>query len=252
MELFSLKGKTAIVTGGNKGLGLGMTVGLLKAGAKVCIMASSDSVFTVAEDLRGKDYEAYGVKCDLSKADSIEEGFNQALAELGGRIDILVNNAGIVRRVVAENHPLSDWDDVINLNLRATFIMSQLAGRRMIENGSGKIINTASMTSWFGSVKIPSYAASKGGIAQLTKALANEWASKGININAIAPGYMATDMTASIAQDQDNMNVINNRIPAKRWGSPEDLEGIAVFLASKASDYINGAVIPIDGGYLGR
>ncbi|MCL2852788.1 MAG: SDR family oxidoreductase [Defluviitaleaceae bacterium] len=252
MDLFSLHGKTAIVTGGNKGLGGGITEGLAMAGAKVAIIASSDSVFSAAEDFRAKGYDVTGYKSDLSHEDSIKETFDNIVSEFGGRLDILVNNAGIVRRVVAEDSTLKDWDDVINLNLRTVFIMSQLAGRIMIRQGRGKIINTASMTSWFGSVKIPSYAASKGGVAQLTKALANEWASKGVNVNAFAPGYMATEMTASIANDTDNLNVINNRIPAKRWGKPEDLRGLIIFLASEASDYVNGAVIPIDGGYLAR
>jgi len=188
MDLFDLHGKTALVTGGNRGLGKGMAEGLCEAGAKVVIMAKSDSVFTTAEEFVSRGFDVKAVQCDLSDENSIRASFNKALELLGGRIDILVNNAGIQRRHKCEDFPLSDWDDVLNVNLRSVFILCQLAGREMLKRGSGKIINVSSMLAFFGGYTVPAYAASKGGVAQLTKALANEWASRGINVNAIAPG----------------------------------------------------------------
>lgn len=252
MDMFNLKGKTAIVTGGNRGLGHGITTGLAKAGAKVVIMASSDSVFTAAEEFVKEGLDVLALKCDLSMEDSIKRSILQALDLLGGNLDIIVNNAGIQRRNKSEDFKLSDWDDVININLRAVFILCQLAGQHMLQSGGGKIINVASLLSFFGGITVPAYAAAKGGIAQLTKALSNEWASRGINVNAIAPGYMATEMNTKLFEDKNRNSEILARIPAGRWGKPDDIMGIAVFLASKASDYVNGAVVPVDGGYLGR
>lgn len=249
MNLFNLEGKTALVTGGTRGLGKGIAEGFLEAGAKVVIVGSSDSVIDVASKM-GKD--AYGLKCDLSNEKDIEKGFNQALSILGGRLDILVNNAGIQRRNKCENFLLDDWDDVINVNLRAVFTLCQHAGRHMLNNGYGKIINVASMLSFFGGYTVPAYAASKGGVMQLTKALSNEWAGRGINVNAIAPGYMATDMNTALINDEGRNKEILSRIPAGRWGKAEDLKGLSVFLASSASDYVSGAIIPVDGGYMGR
>ncbi|MFI3327099.1 MAG: SDR family oxidoreductase [Clostridia bacterium] len=250
--MFSLKGKTAIVTGGNKSLGLGITKALCEAGAKVCIMASSDSVFEVSESLNKEGFETCGVKVDLNKRDEIISSFDKALELLGGRIDILVNNAGIQRRNPCEDFLLEDWNDVINVNLNAVFTLCQLAGRVMIKQGKGKIINLASMLSYFGGQTVPAYAASKGAVAQLTKALSNEWSSKGINVNAIAPGYMDTEMNVALINNPERNSQILGRIPAGRWGKPEDMGGIAVFLASSASDYMCGAVIPVDGGYLSK
>ncbi len=252
MNIFSLENKTAIVTGGNRGLGRGIAKGLAEAGAKVVIMASSDSVFCAADELSADGLSVQPVKCDLSKEDNIKNGFSEAVALLGGKLDILVNNAGIQRRSKCEEFPLSDWDDVLNVNLRSVFILCQLAGRHMIPNGGGKIINLASMLSFFGGYTVPAYAASKGGVAQLTKALSNEWASKGINVNAIAPGYMATEMNTRLIEDSSRNAEILSRIPAGRWGKPEDMAGTAVFLASSASDYLSGAIIPVDGGYLSK
>ena len=252
MNLFDLREKGAFVTGGNRGLGRGITEGLCEAGARVVIMASSDSVTDTARELSGKGFTVYGVKCDLSDNDSIGTAFEKAVKLLGGKIDILVNNAGIQRRNHCEDFELKDWDDVINVNLRAVFTMCQLAGRHMIKAGSGKIINLASMLSFFGGFTVPAYAAAKGGVAQLTKALSNEWAAKGINVNAIAPGYMATEMNTKLIEDEKRNAEILSRIPAGRWGTPDDLKGISVFLASAASDYLNGAIIPVDGGYLGK
>lgn len=252
MNLFDLHGETALITGGNRGLGKGMTEGLCEAGAKVVILASSGSVFEAVRGFTDKGFDVQGVKCDLSDESSIEASFKEVMELLGGKLDILVNNAGIQRRNKCEDFLLSDWDDIVNVNLRAVFKMCQLAGREMIKNSGGKMINIASMLSFFGGYTVPAYAAAKGGVAQLTKALSNEWASKGINVNAIAPGYMATEMNTKLIEDQKRNAEILSRIPAGRWGNADDVKGITVFLASKASDYLSGAVIPVDGGYLGK
>lgn len=252
MYLFDLTGKNALVTGGNRGLGFGIAEGLCQAGAKVVILASSDSVYTAAEEFSKKGFNVTGVKCNLADEKDIEATFEKVMNIFDGKLDILVNNAGIQRRNRCEEFLASDWDDVINVNLRSVFRLCQLAGRKMIEQGGGKIINLASMLSFFGGFTVPAYAAAKGGVAQLTKALSNEWASKGINVNAIAPGYMATEMNTRLIEDEKRNAEILSRIPAGRWGTPEDMKGLAIFLASSASDYMNGAVIPVDGGYLGR
>ncbi len=250
-ELFNLTGKKAIVTGGGRGLGLGMSEALCEAGAEIVILASSDSSTRAAAELCNKGYKAHGIICDLADTNGLEKHFNEAIELLGG-IDILVNNAGIQRRNPCEKFLLEDWNDVLNVNLTAVFRMCQLAGNKMLEKGNGKIINVASMLSFFGGFTVPAYAASKGGVAQLTKALTNEWAAKGININAIAPGYMATEMNTKLIEDEKRNAEILSRIPAGRWGNKDDVKGITVFLASKASDYLSGAVIPVDGGYLGK
>lgn len=252
MNLFDLTGKTAIVTGGNRGLGKGIAEGLCEAGAKVVIISSGDNVYESARELCEKGFQVYGMKCDLASEAQIKMVFTQAVNTLGGKLDIMVNNAGIQRRNKCEEFLLSDWDDILNVNLRAVFTFCQLAGREMIKNGGGKIINMASMLSFFGGVTVPAYAASKGGVAQLTKALSNEWASKGINVNAIAPGYMATELNTRLIEDEKRNAEILGRIPMGRWGKADDLKGIAIFLASGASDYLSGAVIPVDGGYLGK
>ena len=252
MNLFDLTGKTALVTGGNKGLGKGMVEGLCEAGCRVAIMASSESVFEAADEFCKKGYDVIGVRCDLSNEEDIERAFAEVLAHFDNKLDILVNNAGIQRRNPCEDFLMSDWDDVINVNLRAVFKLCQLSGRNMLANGGGKIINIASMLSFFGGFTVPAYAAAKGGVAQLTKALANEWASKGICVNAIAPGYMATQMNTRLIEDPKRNTEILSRIPMGRWGNEQDMKGVVVFLASKASDYLSGAVIPVDGGYLGR
>ncbi len=252
MNLFDLKGKTAIVTGGNRGLGKGITEGLAMAGAKVVIMASSDKVFEAAEEFCKKGYEVFAVQHDLSKIEQAESAFNKAVDLLGGKLDILVNNAGVQRRNKCEVFTMEDWQTVIQINLNAVFSLCQLAGQHMLQNGGGKIINLASLLSFFGGYTVPAYAAAKGGVAQLTKALSNEWASRGINVNAIAPGYMATEMNTALIEDEGRSKEILSRIPAARWGKPEDIMGAAIFLASDASNYLNGAIIPVDGGYLGR
>ena len=248
--MFSLKDKNAIITGGNKSLGLGITKEICKAGASVCIMASSDSVYEVAKELTAQGYNVTGIKVNLNSKEDIEKAFAEAMKVFDGKIDILINNAGIQRRNKCEDFTYEDWMDVINVNLNAVFTMCQLAGRVMIEQGGGKIINVASMLSFFGGQTVPAYAASKGGVAQLTKALSNEWASKGINVNAIAPGYMDTEMNVALVNDEDRNAQILARIPKGRWGTPEDMGGTAVFLASQASNYVCGAIIPVCGGYL--
>lgn len=252
MKLFDLTGKKAIITGATRGLGLGMAEGLMEAGAEVVICGTSDKAHEIARAYTAKGFKCHGLAMDLANADTREAKFNEALALLGGRIDILVNAAGIQRRHLSEAFPLSDWSEVIEVNLTALFALCQLAGRKMLEQGSGKIINIASMLSFFGGMTVPAYAASKGGVMQLTRALANEWAGKGLNINAIAPGYMATEMNTAILADEGRNKEITARIPAHRWGTGEDMKGPLIFLASDAANYLNGAIIPVDGGYLGR
>ena len=252
MNLFDLTGKRAIVTGGGRGLGRGMATGLAEAGAKVVIIGSSKAALHTAEELRALGLDVTGLQGDLSDRKAIPETFERAVELLGGGVDILLNNAGVQRRNHCEDFTLEDWDTVINVNLNAVFQLCQLAGRRMIAQGGGKIINMASMLSFFGGYTVPAYAASKGGVAQLTKALSNEWAGKNIQVNAIAPGYMDTEMNTALVNDEGRNKEILARIPAGRWGKPEDMKGLAVFLASHASDYITGAVIPLDGGYLAK
>lgn len=250
MENFYLKGKKAIVTGGGGGLGAAMAEGLCEAGAEVVIISSSDRCTKAAENLVKKGFMAHAVQADLMKRTEVKEGFENAVKLLDGKLDILVNNAGIQRRHKCEEFPMEDWDDVISVNLNAVFQLCQLAGRIMLVNGGGKIINLASMLSFFGGFTVPAYAASKGGVAQMTKALANEWSDRNVHVNAIAPGYMDTEMNVNLINDKKRNEEILGRIPIGRWGKPGDMKGLVVFLASPASDYINGAIIPIDGGYL--
>lgn len=252
LEMFNLNGKNAVITGGGRGLGKGMAEGLCEAGATVVIIGSSDKIFETASELTDKGYIAYAVRGDLSKQENINGIFAQALEKINGKIDILINNAGVQRRHKCEEFPLEDWNTVLQVNLNAVFTLCQLAGNKMLQQGYGKIINVASMLSFFGGYTVPAYAASKGGVAQLTKSLANEWSSKNVHVNAIAPGYMNTDMNVKLVNDEKRNKEILERIPIGRWGTAEDIKGLAVFLASPASDYINGAVIPIDGGYLSR
>ena len=249
---FALTGKTAIVTGGGRGLGRGMAEGLAEAGATVLIIGSSSSAEKTAAECRQKGLSMLALQGNLLDQEQVPVIFEKAMAALDGHIDILVNNAGMQRRHFCEEFPLSDWNDVLNLNLNTVFQLCQLAGRKMLAQKSGKIINVASMLSFFGGYTVPAYAASKGGVAQLTKALANEWAGKGLNINAVAPGYMDTEMNTKLIEDEVRQKEILDRIPAKRWGTADDMKGITVFLASAASNYLNGAIIPVDGAYLVR
>ena len=228
-----------------------MAEGLLEEGCEVVIVGSSEGVHRVAEEFHSRGFACHGVQAGLGSREQTLACFRSCMELLGGDLDILVNAHGIQRRHQPEEFPLSDWDDVISVNLSSVFVLCQEAGRVMLPKGRGKIINIASMISFFGGQTIPAYAASKGGVAQLTKALSNDWAGKGIQINAIAPGYMATDMnTALMDPANPRYQQITDRIPAHRWGTSDDMKGICVFLASPASDYITGAVIPVDGGYL--
>ncbi len=249
-SLFDLSGKVAVVTGGSTGLGAGMSTGLAEAGADVVL------VDRVASTETERHIQSRGRKSKVSVADLLDREsprriIDQVLHEWG-RVDILVNNAGTIRRTAAAEFSEKDWDEVMEVNARATFFLSQLAGKAMIGQKRGKIINVASLLSFQGGIFVPSYAASKGAVAQMTKALANEWAQLGINVNAIAPGYMATNNTKALREDQGRSKAILDRIPAGRWGMPEDLKGVVVFLASAASDYVNGHVLVVDGGWLAR
>lgn len=251
MKLFDLTGRKAIVTGATRGLGRGMAEGLMEAGCEVVVVGSSASALSVAEEFRSKGFACHGLAVDLSEREQRRAGFAQAVELLGGHLDILVNGDGIQRRHFCEEFPIEDWDAVLEVNLTAAFDLCQMAGQQFIrQNSKGKIINIASMLSFFGGYTVPAYAASKGGVAQLTKALSNEWTGKGINVNAIAPGYMATEMNTALLNDEGRNTEILGRIPAHRWGTPDDMKGLCIFLASDASDYIAGAVIPCDGGYL--
>ena len=251
MNLFDLSGKKAIVTGAAKGLGRGMAEGLHTAGAEIVIIDVADEANAVACELGAHGARVQVVLADLRKREELTTAFEQAVGKLGGALDILVNCAGIQRRNPCLDFTIEDWDDVVEVNLTAVFQLCQLAGRIMAKQGKGKIINVASALSFFGGYTVPAYAASKGGVAQVTKALSNEWAGLGINVNAIAPGYMDTSMNVALINDPVRNSKILARIPAGRWGKPEDLKGVAVFLASEASNYLSGAVIPVDGGYLG-
>ena len=248
MDLFDLTGKKALVTGAGspRGLGRGMARGLKEARAEVAILSRSDRVFRVAEE------DGFiAIQADLSDRVDLKRGFNEAVEKLG-TLDILVNSHGIQRRHKAELFPIEDWHVVLEVNLTSVFELCQLAAHTMLKKGYGKIINIASMLTFSGGITVPAYAASKGGIGQLTKALANEWAGRGINVNAIAPGYMTTDMNTALMDDPVRSTQILERIPAGRWGTPDDLKGLAVFLASRASDYLHGTIIPVDGGWLSR
>ena len=253
--LFDLSGRVAVVTGANTGIGQGIALALAQAGADIAAVGR-----TPANDTAAK-VRALGRRCELVAADlgtiaPVQAVIDQVLASLGG-LDILVNNAGIIRRADAVDFTEEDWDAVIDTNLKSVFFLSQAAGRHMIAQREksgrrGKIINIASMLSFQGGIRVPSYTASKSGIAGITRLLANEWAAKGVNVNAIAPGYMATDNTAQLRADAARNQAILERIPAARWGEPGDLAGAAVFLAAPASDYVNGIVLPVDGGWLAR
>jgi 2-deoxy-D-gluconate 3-dehydrogenase len=252
LDSFSLTAKKALVVGGAGDLGISIVEALLEAGAEVVIIDINSKVQTLAEDFVSKGYKAIGLIADIKERSQIDSSFAEALNFLGGKIDILVNAAGIQRRYSSEIFPEKDWDDVIKINLEATFFYSQLAARVMITKGYGKIINIASLISFLGGITIPAYAASKGGVAQLTKAFSNDLASKGICVNAIAPGYMDTQLNIALISDPVRTAEVLSRIPMKRWGIGSDLKGLTVFLASAASDYLTGTIIPVDGGYLVR
>lgn len=248
---FDLTGKVALVTGGNTGIGQGIALALAAAGADVASVARRASDDTVGKVL-AKGRKGVSIQADLTSIDPVERVLDEATAALGP-VDILVNNAGIIRRADAVDFTEQDWDDVMNVNLKVLFFLSQAAVKRMIaDQRGGKIINTASMLSYQGGIRVPSYTASKSGVAGLTKLMANEWARHGINANAIAPGYFATDNTQALQDDPVRSKEILGRIPAGRWGDPSDIGGAAVFLASRASDYVQGITLPVDGGWLAR
>ena len=248
--LFDIEGKKAIVTGGSKGLGRGMAEGLMEAGVETVIIGFNDGVEDVAKEYCDKGFRCYGINANLMKREEVYSSFAKAMEYLGNDIDILINAAGIQRRHSAEEFPVEEWDQVLAINLSAVFIMCQEAGKIMLKKNSGKIINIASMASFFGGQTVPAYSAAKGGVAQLTKELTNDWAGRGVCINAIAPGYMATDLNTALLQDKERTGSISARIPMGRWGTGEDMKGTAIFLSSPASDYLSGAIIPVDGGYL--
>ena len=248
--LFDLSGKVAIVTGGFRGLGQGMAIGLAEAGADL-VLVDREEASETADRVRSLGRKAITVSVDLMSIAAIPSIIEKAVGAFG-KIDILINNAGTIRRTPAIDYSEKDWDEVMALNSKTVFFLSQAVARDMLKRKSGKIINIASLLSFQGGIIVPAYAASKGAVAQITKALANEWAQHGINVNAIAPGYMATDNTKALREDPVRSKAILDRIPAGRWGTPRDLAGVAVFLASSASDYVNGHVLVVDGAWLAR
>ena len=247
---FSLDGKVALVTGANTGLGQGIAVALAEAGADIAVAGFVPPTETEAM-IKKIGRRFLNIDANLMSLEPIARIVGDTVKGLG-KLDILVNNAGMIRRADSLDFSEKDWDDVINVNLKALFFMSQAAGRVFVKQGGGKIINICSMLSFQGGIRVPSYTASKSGAAGITRLLANEWASKNINVNAIAPGYMATDNTAQLRRDEARAKEILARIPAGRWGEPSDVGGTAVFLASSAADYLHGAIIPVDGGWLAR
>jgi 2-deoxy-D-gluconate 3-dehydrogenase len=251
MSSFRLDGQRALVTGASKGIGAAIALALAEAGADVACHGNSRAPDETAERVRALGRQALALRGDLGARETAPALVAQALAKFE-RIDILVNNAGTIRRAPAVEYSEADWDAVLEVNLRSVFRLCQLAARGMLERGRGKIVNIASLLSFQGGITVPAYAASKGAVAQLTKALANEWAGRGVNVNAIAPGYIRTDNTAALQADATRSRQILERIPAGRWGEVDDLTGAAVFLASPASNYVNGHVLAVDGGWLGR
>ncbi|MEN6298374.1 MAG: SDR family oxidoreductase [Anaerolineaceae bacterium] len=250
-DRFSIQGKKGIVTGAGQGLGHGMALGLHDAGVELALIDVSDNIHKVAAEMGASGARVVAVQADLSKRDQLRNSFHEAVDKLGG-LDILLNNVGITRWSKAEEMSEADWDIVIEVNLNSLFFMAQLAGQHMLKQKHGKIVNIASLLSFGGGYLTVGYAASKGGVGQMTKALANEWASRGVNVNAIAPGYMATEMNIPLIEDPERNKLIMDRVPAGRWGLPEDLVGALIFLCSPASDYVHGILLPVDGGFMAR
>lgn len=249
---FGLRGKVALVTGSSQGLGRAMATALAQSGADVVVNGrDAAKLGPVVRQLTDLGVKAHAISADLGDRGDVKRLIEHAIG-WQGHLDILVNNAGIIRRHPAAEHSETDWDDVLNVNLDGVFIACRAAGRHMLERGSGKIINIASLLTFFGGITVPGYAASKGAVGQLTKALSNEWSGRGVQVNAIAPGYMATDNTAPLRADAGRSKEILSRIPAGRWGEPSDLEGAVVFLASAASDYVTGHILTVDGGWCAR
>ena len=250
-DRFRLDGKTALVTGAATGLGAAIAVALAEAGAAVACHGNRRPANETAERIRAAGGQAQSFTANLSEAQAADR-LHEAVSAAMASPDILVNNAGMIYRDAAENYSLDAWMEVLQVNLTSAFRLCQLAGREMLKRQNGKIINIASMLSFQGGIRVPAYAASKGGLAQMTKALANEWAGRNVQVNAIAPGYMRTENTAPLEKDETRNRQILERIPAGRWGEPEDLTGAALFLASPASDYVTGTVVVVDGGWLAR
>jgi 2-deoxy-D-gluconate 3-dehydrogenase len=250
LRAFSLEGRSALVTGARSGIGRAVALGLAEAGARVALWGRADNLADTGRQIAARGRLLRTVEADLADPDLAERACSELLAE--HRIDILVNNAGVIRRGPAIDSPRRDWDDVMAVNLDAVFLLSQQLARPMLERGSGKIINIASVLSFQGGINVVAYTASKHAVAGLTRALANEWAGRGVQVNAIAPGYIRTDVTRPLVEDSRRYQAILDRIPTGRWGTPDDLIGAAIFLASSASDYVNGHVLAVDGGWLSR
>jgi 2-deoxy-D-gluconate 3-dehydrogenase len=251
LDRFRLDGKTALVTGAASGMGAAIAFALAEAGANVACHGNRRPAEETSARIRALGRKSASFSADLSAADSATSLFGEVVATLGAP-QILVNNAGMIYREDAENYSIEAWMKVLQVNLNSLFQLSQLAGREMLRHGQGKIINIASLLTFQGGIRVPAYAASKGGVGQLTKALANEWAGRNVQVNAIAPGYIATANTEALRKDETRSKAILERIPAGRWGEPEDVAGAAVFLASQASDYVNGEVLVVDGGWMAR
>ncbi|MGW9100098.1 SDR family oxidoreductase [Priestia megaterium] len=251
VDLFSLDGKVAAITGATRGIGRSMAIALAEAGSDIALLQRSKEFLGVKEEIERLGRKCFIVNCDLENASEVSEAISSVVAYFG-KLDILVNNAGIQRRSPAVDFAEEDWDAVMNVNLKTVWLLCQQAGRQMLKQGSGKIINMASLLSYQGGITVPAYAVAKGGVAQLTKALSNEWAAKGVNVNGIVPGYIATDMNEALINDETRSRQIIERIPAGRWGQANDFKGAVVFLASDASAYIHGHLLAVDGGWLGR
>jgi 2-dehydro-3-deoxy-D-gluconate 5-dehydrogenase len=251
LDQFNLEGKKALVTGSSRGLGAAIAVALAMAGADVAVHGSAAAPETTRQKVMAAGAQSIALAGDVGDAKVCARLVGETVRQFG-TIDILVNNAGIIRRSPAIEHSEEDWKSVIEVNLTSVFRLTQHAGRHMLLRGSGKIINIASLLTFQGGITVPAYTAAKGGVGQLTKAFANEWASKGVNVNAIAPGYMDTDNTEALRKNPERARQILERIPAGRWGQPEDLAGAAVFLASRASDYVHGHILVVDGGWMNR
>ena len=253
LDKFSLNGKLALVSGCKRGIGFAFAEALAEAGADIIGVSATleDEGSEIEKSVRAYDRKFYAYRCDFSDVESVKSFANKVLAERGTP-DILFNNAGTIKRAAAAEHPDEYWNEVMNVNLNSQFFISRAIGAKMLERGCGKIIFTASLLTFQGGINVTSYAASKGGIGQLVKALSNEWAGRGVNVNAIAPGYIATDNTAALRADSARSSAILSRIPAGRWGTADDMKGAAIFLASSASDYVNGEMLTVDGGWMAR
>jgi 2-deoxy-D-gluconate 3-dehydrogenase len=251
LDSFKLDGKTALVTGGNKGIGKGYATALAEAGADIISVSYEEDYSGIEKIVTSLGRRFKGYTSDFSNRDSLYDFINKVKSDFN-KIDILINNAGTIMRNPILEHSDEYWDKVIEVNLNAQFILTREIGKGMVERGYGKVVFIASLLSFQGGITVPGYAASKGAVKQLTQSFSNEWASKGVNINAIAPGYIATDNTAPLRADENRNKAILERIPQARWGTPEDLMGTVVFLSSSASDYLNGSVVLVDGGWMGR